>query len=389
MAEICAHIKATKGCALYCCGGLHTRETLALCIEEIIEGINEHLPEVPDTWVQWPCTSYFFTDALENHWKELLVLGNMDNESIHLQVSFADKVSKLRELFVNEFTSEAEYRKVAKLCRAGKAAPTARMTAFNEDAQAAINVKVGQFGHFRSLVAVSEESFDMIWRIITRDYPAAKGISDDPDRKLSGGGRSVREIKNPQPLFEFMNLPDETLQEILSSILDGTVDINTARKDAKEMKAGARMAKAFESRFNELGGIRGRGAHKKPGYVKFGKVLEKLPHLKDESHLFMSLFEKTANLKLDAKRQFDGYVDTAFNLYQKQGKVVVGSKMPRQFKNLLNEAQKKVSLAEAKFKLIQAPEGVSATLVINDRTENLEIYLQRKSCKFGTSIVCF
>ena len=186
-----------------------------------------------------------------------------------------------------------------------------------------------------------------------------------------------------------MNLPDETLQEILTSVLDGTVDINTARKDAKEMKAGARMAKAFESRFNELAGIRGRGAQKKAGYVKFGKVLEKLPHLKDESHLFMSLFEKTANLKLDAKRQFDGYVDTAFNLYQKQGKVVVGSKMPRQFKNLLNEAQKKVSLAEAKFKLIQAPEGVSATLVINDRTENLEIYLQRKSCKFGTSIVCF
>src|SRR6185503_16116469 len=113
MAEICAHIKATKGCALYCCGGLHTRETLALCIEEIIEGINEHLPEVPDTWVQWPCTSYFFTDALENHWKELLVLGNMDNESIHLQ-PLQIKFQSF-ELFVNEFTSEAEYRKVANL----------------------------------------------------------------------------------------------------------------------------------------------------------------------------------------------------------------------------------------------------------------------------------
>ena len=38
MAEICAHIKVTEGCALYCYGGLHTRETLAICIEEIIQG---------------------------------------------------------------------------------------------------------------------------------------------------------------------------------------------------------------------------------------------------------------------------------------------------------------------------------------------------------------
>ena len=44
MAEICAHIKVTKGCGLYCCGGVHTRETLALCIDEILEGVNENLP---------------------------------------------------------------------------------------------------------------------------------------------------------------------------------------------------------------------------------------------------------------------------------------------------------------------------------------------------------
>ena len=127
------------------------------------------------------------------------------------------------------------------------------------------------------------------------------------------------------------------------------MDLNTARRDAKEMKAGARLAKAFESRFNELKGVRGRGASKKPGYVRFSTVVAKLAHLKEESNLFMSLFEKTANLKLDAKRQFDSFVDTAFNLYQKQGKVVVGAKMPRQFKSLLTENQKKVGLSEAKF----------------------------------------
>ena len=179
-------MKVTKGCALYCYGGLHSRETLALCIQEIMEGVNENLPEVPDTWVQWPCTSYFFVDSLENHWKELLVLGNMDNESIHLQVSFSDKISKLRELFLNEFKSEEEYRKVAKLCRAGKKEQVARMNTFNEDAQAAVNVKVGQFGQFRSLVAMSEESFDMIWRIITRDYPAAKGYRMILNRRVVG-----------------------------------------------------------------------------------------------------------------------------------------------------------------------------------------------------------
>ncbi len=72
--------------------------------------LNPELTDIPEAWLSWPCIGYFFEDALPNHWQELVALGNIDNESLALQVSFVDKLTKLRELLLLTFTSVENYK---------------------------------------------------------------------------------------------------------------------------------------------------------------------------------------------------------------------------------------------------------------------------------------
>ncbi len=71
------------------------------------------LTEVPSAWVNWPVVGFFFEDSLANHWQPLLAIGNIDNEPLALQVSFYDKLIKLRELLLNVYGSVQDYRAVA------------------------------------------------------------------------------------------------------------------------------------------------------------------------------------------------------------------------------------------------------------------------------------
>src|SRR6185503_12317100 len=87
-------------------------------MDEIEKGDHEHRSEIPDAWNPWPCQAYFFSDDVDNHWSELLAIGNIDNESIALPVSFVNKFGKLRELFIKEFGSAAKYRELATIAKA-------------------------------------------------------------------------------------------------------------------------------------------------------------------------------------------------------------------------------------------------------------------------------
>ncbi len=85
-------------------GGMHTTESITICIEEILAGEFPGLTEVPTGWTHWPVQGFFFEDSLAQHWQPLhIALGNIDNEPIALQVSFFDKLLKLRELMVNVY----------------------------------------------------------------------------------------------------------------------------------------------------------------------------------------------------------------------------------------------------------------------------------------------
>src|SRR5690242_14426356 len=101
---------------MYCVGGLHASKSVARVMGAIRNEECEELHEIPEEWLQWPCTLFLFEDALENHQKSLLALATIDNESLVL-LTFHDKVVKLRELFLDEFGSLEEYRRLAKLVR--------------------------------------------------------------------------------------------------------------------------------------------------------------------------------------------------------------------------------------------------------------------------------
>ena len=54
-------------------GGMHTCESISICIEEIISGTFPGLSEVPSAWVSWPVQGFFFEDSLAN---QATVIGN-------------------------------------------------------------------------------------------------------------------------------------------------------------------------------------------------------------------------------------------------------------------------------------------------------------------------
>jgi hypothetical protein len=51
-----------------------------------------------------------FYEDLPHWWKELVLLGNLDNDVLQLEVSFLDRVAKLRELFVGTFPTLDRYK---------------------------------------------------------------------------------------------------------------------------------------------------------------------------------------------------------------------------------------------------------------------------------------
>ena len=102
--------------------------------------------EAPPKWSCWPAFGYFFVEPLEHWWRELVLLGNMDNEVLQLEVSFLDRVLKLRELFVKEFPTMADY-KAACLASKGKGEGAKKLVEWNNACMDALNVKAGQFGH--------------------------------------------------------------------------------------------------------------------------------------------------------------------------------------------------------------------------------------------------
>ncbi len=128
-------------------GGMHTTESITICIEEILAGDFPGLKEVPSGWTHWPVQGFFFEDSLANHWQPLLALGNIDNEPIALQVSFFDKLLKLRELMMNVYGSPLKYREVARAAKTRDQDAMEQHAEFQTHARAALRVAVGLLGH--------------------------------------------------------------------------------------------------------------------------------------------------------------------------------------------------------------------------------------------------
>jgi len=207
---------------LYAVGGMHTSAGLTISIHLIDEG-RARLTDVPETWLHWPAQGYFFEDALENHYVALLALGNADNEVFQLEISFVTKCLN----YVNYSTCSLKVRNntakwlSAKTDRNKKGEAAKLINSFNENGLQALGVKAGQFGQMRSLVAVNEKCWQLLIRIINRDY-----IDKEKKGKLKKSrqeGKKRKPLGNVAPLFDFANLDSKTLEFLLESVVEGKV----------------------------------------------------------------------------------------------------------------------------------------------------------------------
>ena len=106
------------------------------------------------------------------------MIGNIDNESIALPVSFVDKFMKMRELFLREFGNAENYRKLASTAKADfqkETEATKKLQRFVNLTQKALVLRSGTYGHMRSLVALDDDNFAKLTRVIYRDFPLARG----------------------------------------------------------------------------------------------------------------------------------------------------------------------------------------------------------------------
>ena len=138
----------------YTIGGQHTATAITELIDEVEKGYHEHLKEVPSKWLEWPASTYFFPDALENHMTALLALGNVDNINVQRHRLLFWIVSSTFERCSSTFGSFELYDENKK---SKKKEVRARYNKFNEDAKivswvifATLWPSLKSFGTFKS-----------------------------------------------------------------------------------------------------------------------------------------------------------------------------------------------------------------------------------------------
>lgn len=348
------------------------------------------LTRVPGTWYRWPAQMYLFLDSLEDHLIPLLALGMADNEQFNLEVSFYDQMLKLRELWTLYFESQENYREVALKAKTDKRKSSEEsklLLEFNRAGLQVLNVKKGQFGQMRSLVAVDEKCWKLLLRIINRDYVEKVA----PGKKTKGmsqkDAKSRKPLGNVAPLFEFANLDSDTLHFLLESVVEGRITFKKARDEAKERKAMLNMVKAFETRLNDVAGTKAKNP-KDERWISYSSIIQKYPSVDAESYIWAQHFyNNRKKMSGQPLAQFNQYVDNALTLHRTRGSGSFSVSLPRAFKMVVTEQMKNVVDKDSKFKFIRSPIGKTAIMTINDTTQNLGNYVNAKSADFSKFLI--
>lgn len=376
-------------------GGLHT----AVCIQQLSRNIEEgtctnpNLTDVPQGWLEWPCKPYFFPKSLEFYWRPLLALGNIDNESIQLEVTWYGKVSKCRELFVRRFGTYEQYKQDLEDATKPTGAVAKELIAeWCDGVKEALQIRQSQFAHMRQIVCQPESLWLLYDKLLRREYKKY-------ERKQSRKGKSTKTVTttqegyepmgSPNELFPFLGLPSSVLEPLFQLVLEGRITFKAAQVDAMEWKATARLARVFEERFNELGGMHHKTRAKRAGkWISFDAVQAKVVDVARQAQSWTQTFgakrKKMTPYESNAFQEFVEQARTAYyNLGKKEKKTV---DLPPQFSLILTEEQKRALRGgqDVKFDVVESKAGGShSVLLINDANEALGHYLNSKECKFG------
>ncbi len=291
--EILAHADTQKeGENLVAVGGMHTSEGLKNVIALIEDGhcTNPELVTIPHSWLNWQCVAYFHEDALPNHWQELIAIGNIDNESLALQVSFVDKLTKLRELLLVTFKSVEKYKETAQESKASKKDKSAanKLENFKENVQRALQIQKGALGHMLSIVSQDDVIWGLYLRVVKRDTKApATGKAKKEGRKAATA------MKSHSDLIPFLNLPPIKLQELLENVVEGTMTFKAARDVADIYNAKARCLRQLENLFNAKSGqLNKTRAVQKGRWTTYTSIVDMLPDIPRHLEVWMAPFSK-------------------------------------------------------------------------------------------------
>ncbi len=282
-------------------GGLHTATAIQQLVSIIEEGdcTNPNLKEVPQGWLQWPCKPYFFPKPLEDYWRPLLALGNIDNEAIQLEVSWYSKVLKCRELFLIRFGTYTQYRADLEEAKKPTGAVKRQLIAqWCKGVQFALVLRESQFGHVRQIVATEEETWNLYDRLLRREY---KQFERKPARSVSSTKRTAgaplrkegyEPMGSPNELFPFLGLPFQLLNNLFLAVLDGSILFKAAQKQANEYRALIKLGRDFEKRFNALAGVTKNKARaiKQGKWFTMSEVRSKVPDVSRQAQTWLPSF---------------------------------------------------------------------------------------------------
>lgn len=388
MQEILDHAATQKeGEDLVAVGGMHTSEAIknVMALIEDSQCPNPELTDIPESWSSWPCIAYFFEDALPDHWQELVALGNIDNESLALQVSYVDKLIKLRELLLLTFGTVENYKKTAQDAKRNKKDKTAfnKMEMFRDNVTRALQVQVGVLGHMLSIVAHDDVTWGLYLRILNRDTkaPVVAGTKKDGSRKAP-----ATPMKSANDLIPFLNLPTTKLRELFTNVIEGYMSWKAAKEVAEQYNCKTRLLREIESMFNRKSGVTNPTRAKNQGkWISYSQIVEVLPDVPHNLEVWRVPFGKP-RLNAVETQNFESFIDRMYEAYQdaKKGRRRVAvHAVPKQFMvGMVKEQQQKEG--DKRWAAVEALGGATnAALVINDRTENLKKYLRTKDSKFG------
>ena len=343
--------------------------------------------EVPERWLNWPAQLYLTVEPVHQHYREFLLIGNMDNDVVQLPVSFPDRLGKFRELFKMEFATLEDYRKALKAAKSKHHPDHARVENWANSCKEALNIRTGQFGHMRSLVCVSDKTWELLVRIIKRENEAVG----------KGGKSKKKHIGSAADLFPFMGIPGEKLDDVLESILRGDMKLREGTQIAKEFKSVTSLQRNFERTINELYGQPSKNKAKFEAadtWITWEKVKKRVPAVESQSVAYRQYFLGKQTMKPLEKRQFSHWVETVKASYARNpwSKKTGGNNafkapvVPPVFKSMLTAAQRsRIGKEDVKFETVLSEDEKHGVLLINDVTENLSNYLELKSGNFGTT----
>ena len=223
-------------------GGRHTSHA--------IKRIQKRLKEkTPSNFREWPTKALLLPGHWTEYVDELLALGVMDNENLHLETHWHDMLEKVRDLF--------EYIFEKNPYSSGSNEQKARLKqVITTICKCAVNTA----GTWRAVATRSEPVWNYFRQLYLGTYiqaeklPTALGAVNKSGKRGRPAGK-VGQAKGCKlsDLVAFSGIDDDVLLPILKNVVEGKLSLKAALNDAMDNKAFSKMRREFNEYMKKKG----------------------------------------------------------------------------------------------------------------------------------------